>query len=136
MNYPYYRFKELTTLGVEHNSYKIYGEPVRNYWHEAESGMIQGMQEVLKHASEMSGDGESAQYITDYCNAMQEQAFSDAGELLNDVEWYMSKNSNTLKNGRNPETHEVLDELKPIDPLAVDLDPSVYQNVPEVLSEK
>ena len=44
---------------------------------------------------------------------MQEQAFADAGQLLNDVRWYHSQNSNTMKNGRNPETHEVLDELKP-----------------------
>ena len=29
----------------------------------------------------------------------------EAGALLNDVRWYMSRNSNTMKNGRNPETH-------------------------------
>lgn len=70
--YPYYRFKELTTLGVEAEAYKTYGQ------------------------------------------------------LLNDVRWYRRKNSNTLKNGRNLETHEVIDEKKEIPPLEVDLDPSVY----------
>ena len=126
-NYPYYRFKELTTLGVENDMYRIYGNPVRAYWHEAEAGMTQGMPEVLKNASAMSDRTAAARYITDYCNKMQEQAFEDAGVLLNDVRWYMNKNSNTLKNGRNPETHEVLDELKPIDPLDVKLDAAVYR---------
>ena len=131
-HYPYYRFKELTTLGVEKNAYKIYGEPVRAYWHEAEAGMIRGMSEVLKNASEVNDPELSSQYITDYCNAMQEQAFSDAGKLLNDVRWYMSKNSNTMKNGRNPETHDATDELKKIEPLAVGLDGAAYQKIPEM----
>ena len=77
----------------------------------------------------------AARYITDYCNAVQEQAFLDAGQLLNDVRWYMSKNSNTMKNGRNPETHEVLDELKPIDPLTIRLNPAVYRNLLDALEK-
>ena len=129
-NYPYYRFKELNTLGVESGVHKIYGLPVRAYWHDAETGMAQGMVEVLKNASKISDRTAAGQYITDYCNKMQEQAFEDAGEMLNDVRWYMSKNSNTLKNGRNPETHEVLDELKQIDPMNVRLDPAVYHEIP------
>ena len=105
---------------------QIYGQPVRAYWHEAETGMIQGMRDVLEIAAEM-GYGEGAgQLITDYCCEMQEQAFADAGQLLNDVLWYMSKNSNTMKNGRNPETLEILDELKPIEPLKIDLDGAAY----------
>ena len=129
-NYPYYRFKELTTLCVEQNAYKIYGQPVRTYWHEAEAGMTAGMNTVLKNASGMDHET-AARYLTDYCNAMQNQAFSDAGQLLNDVRWYMSKNSNTMKNGRNPETNEVIDELKEIDPLIVRLDAGAYRTIPE-----
>ena len=130
--YPYYRFKELNTLSVEKNAYKIYGEPVRAYWHQAETLMTESMQTVLKNAASL-GDSEAAkQYITDYCNAVQEQAFDDAGQLLNDVRWYMSKNSNTMKNGRNPETHEVIDELKQVDPLTVTLDASAYGKLPDI----
>ena len=55
----------------------------------------------------------------------------EAGALLNDVRWYMSRNSNTMKNGRNPETHEILDELKEIDPMEVKLDASVYGVIPQ-----
>ncbi len=129
--YPYYRFKELNTLCVEKDAYKIYGEPVRAYWHQAETLMTEGMQTVLSTAASL-GDGTAAkQYITDYCNSVQEQAFNDAGQLLNDVRWYMSKNSNTMKNGRNPETHEVIDELKQVDPLTVTLDASAYGNIPD-----
>ena len=130
--YPYYRFKELNTLGVEKNAYKIYGEPVRAYWHQAEVLMTESMQTVLKNAASLGDSKAAKQYITDYCNAVQEQAFDDAGQLLNDVRWYMSKNSNTMKNGRNPETHEVIDELKPVDPLTVTLDASAYGELPDI----
>lgn len=129
-HYPYYRFKELTTLGVEAKEYKTYGEPVRAYWHEAETGMIQGMAAVLENASAMDDTMAAAQYITDYCNMVQDQAFLDAGKLLNDARWYKSKNSRTMKNGVNPETEELLDELEPIEPLKVNLDASVYQEIP------
>ena len=53
----------------------------------------------------------------------------------NDLRWYRSHNSNTMKNGRNPETREVIDELKRVDPLTVTLDPSVYDYVPEAAAE-
>lgn len=129
--YPYYRFKELNTLGVEKNAYKIYGQPVRAYWHQAETLMTGSMQTVLATAASLGDSTAAKQYITDYCNSVQEQAFNDAGQLLNDVRWYMSKNSNTMKNGRNPETHEVIDELKQVDPLTVTLDASAYGKLPE-----
>ncbi len=128
--YPYYRFKALTTMCVD--NYLIYGQPVRSYWGQAETGMIQGMAQVLSRAAAMDDSNAAHAYITEYCNTVQEQAFSDAGKLLNDVLWYMNKNSNTMKNGRNPETGEVLDELKPIAPLEVTLDATVYAQVPDV----
>ena len=130
--YPYYRFKELNTFGVEKNAYKIYGEPVRTYWHQAEMLMTENMQTVLRNAASLGDSAAAKQYITDYCNSVQEQAFDDAGQLLNDVRWYMSKNSNTMKNGRNPETHEVIDELKQIAPLTVTLDASAYGKLPDI----
>ena len=130
--YPYYRFKELNTLCVEKNEYKIYGTPVRTYWHQAETLMTESMQSVLENAASLDDSSAAKQYITDYCNSVQEQAFNDAGQLLNDVRWYMSKNSNTMKNGRNPETHEVIDELKQVDPLTVTLDASSYGKLPDI----
>lgn len=130
--YPYYRFKELNTLCIEKGDHLIYGQPVRAYWHEAETEMIRGMSEVLKAASEEENAKVRNEYITDYCVSMQNQAFADAGQLLNDVRWYHSNNSNTLKNGRNPETHEVIDQLKDIEPLKVTLDPAAYQYRPSV----
>ena len=133
--YPWYAIKALNTLCVEHDSWKVYGVPVRQYWHQAETDMISGMHTVLQNA-EQAGDPEVAEaYITDYCCAMQEQAFTDAGKLLNDVMWYKAKNSNTLKNGRNPETHQILDELVVIPPLEITLDGSFYQTVPALPAE-
>ena len=128
--YPYYRFKELNTLILGMGAYKTCGEPVRAYWHEAEEDMTSGMAAVLENAATLDDEDAARSYITDYCNAMQEQAFSDAGSLLNSVRWYMSKNSNTMKNGRNPETGEVLDELKEVAPLEVTLDASAYGEIP------
>ena len=79
--------------------------------------MIQGMSAVLRAAAEMEDPARARQDITDYCNLVQDKAFSDAGQLLNDVRWAHSRNPNTMKNGRNPETHEILDELKPVPPM-------------------
>ena len=97
--------------------------------------MTQGMPQVLSNAAGIEDREQASRYITDYCNQMQEQAFSDARQLLNDVRWYHSHNSNTLKNGRNPETHDVTDELAEKEPLNVSLDPDPYYTIPEI-SEK
>ncbi len=97
--------------------------------------MVKGMQTVLRNAKDLDAET-AAQYITEYCNMVQTQAYDDAGDLLNNVKWYMSHNSNTMKNGRNPETHEVIDELKEIDPMVVNLDASAYGNIPEPAQEK
>lgn len=121
---------ELNTLCVEPKDYQIYGLPVKAYWHTAEQTMAKQMPEILQAAARMEDTAAAMQVITDYCTAMQEQAFADAGQLLNDVRWYHSQNSNTLKNGRNPETHEVLDELKAIEPLTVTADAAAYQVAP------
>ena len=93
--YPYYKFKELTTLCAE----RSYMRSVRDYWHEAESVMIETMSEIMSSLPE-AGTA-AARVLTDYCCAAQEQAFEDVGVLLNDVKWYVSKNSNSMKNGRN-----------------------------------
>ena len=129
--YPYYRFKELCTLCVGSDSYKVYGEPVRAYWHTAELAMAKGTASVLEKASKLGSD-EAADYITNYCNSMQQQAFDDAGKLLNDVRWYKSSNSNTLTSARNPETGEATDQLRVLDPLKVTLSGAAYETVPEV----
>ena len=128
--YPYYRFKELSTLCAEKADVPVYGRPVRAYWHEAETGMTARIAEVLHTAAAMEDREAARRLITDYCNTLQEQAFSDAGKLLNAVRFYKSQNSNTLKNSQDPETYEVLDELKPVDPLEVSLDPEAYFRVP------
>jgi len=39
----------------------------------------------------------------------------------------MAMNSNTMKNGRNPETHETLDELRVLKPIEIDLDSDAYR---------
>lgn len=130
-NYPWYSFKALNTACI--SDYKAYGTPVREYWSEAETNMIAGMKNVLKTAAESNAsESEVSKYITDYCNAMQEQAFADSKQMLNDVLWYQSKNSNTMKVGRNPETHEATDKVKEIEPIKITLDGSVYKTVPEL----
>ncbi len=131
--YPYYRFKELCTLCVGSESYKVYGEPVRTYWHKAELAMTTGMASVLDKASEL-GSKEATNFITNYCNNMQQQAFDDAGKLLNDVRWYKSTNSNTLTSAQNPETGETLNKQRVLDPLTVTLSGEAYEAIPEVSS--
>ena len=124
--YPYFAFKELNTLCMM--DYRTYGTPVRAYWHEAETQMIDGMDAMRRHISEeLAADPEKAQEeMTQYCAGLQEKAFADAKILLNEVRWYTSKNSNTMKLGKNPETGEYLTSERVLDPIEVTLDGSFY----------
>lgn len=65
---------------------------------------------------------DAAKILTDYCNKEQKLAFLDAKNVLNDIRWYMSENSNTMKNVRVRETNEVLEVLGEIAPLDLSAD--------------
>ena len=134
-HYPYYAMKGLTTFCVEKDEYKVYGTPVREYWAQAEESMAAMMGSVLAEAATMDS-AQAAAHIESYCASVQGKSFDDARKLYNDVVWYHGVNSNTLKNGKNPETEEVYDELKPIDPMKVNLDPSAYAQVPDPSSSE
>ena len=69
--------------------------------------------------------------MTDYCSALQEKAFMDAKVMLNEVRWAMSANSNTMKMGMNPETHEIYKTERVLDPIRVELDVSPYGGLAE-----
>lgn len=131
-HYPYYAFRELTTLCVEPDTCQTYGKPVRDYWHRAEKGMFAGMPQVLSRAAEAGDPDAAAAYLTAYCSAMQKHAFSDAKQLLNQVVWTQSDNCNTMKMGRNPETDEVLKTERKLPPMKVKLDSGSYADVPEM----
>lgn len=130
-HYPYYAFKELCTLGLV--DYKVYGTPVREYWHRAESNVISSFQEVIKMTAQNyeTDPNESAEYVTGFCNSIQTQAFADAKMILNTVKWMMSSNSNTMKLGRNPETNELLDTERVLAPITISMDSTKYSAVPE-----
>ena len=131
-HYPYYTFKGLCTECVAAKDVPTYGIPVRQYWAEAESGMIGGMKTVLEHVAQMEDQAMAQEFITEYCVNMQGQAFSDAKELYNTVLYNKAKNSNTMKVGRNPETGEYLTTERKLDPIEIKLDASVYQEIPEM----
>ena len=120
--YPWFTFKEVNTLCV--SDYNIYGSPVRDYWHKAEQQMIDGMADKLAEVDNLlTTDPSEAQItITEYCSNLQEKAFADAKDLLNDVRWTMSANSNTYKMGTNPETGEHLTTERVLHPMEVNLD--------------
>lgn len=120
--YPWFTFKELNTLCL--TDYKVYGTPVRNYWHKAETQMIDGMADKLTEVDKLlaSDPSEAQKTITEYCSNLQEKAFADAKDLLNDVRWTMSENSNTYKMGKNPETGEHLTTERVLPPMEVTLD--------------
>ena len=63
---------------------------------------------------------------------MQIQAFKDGKQILNDVVWEQSKNSNTFKIQRNPETHQMTGEKVVIQPMELKLNASAYNYVPAV----
>lgn len=129
-NYPYYTFKELCTNCLGPDNYKIYGEPVQNYWKKAESNMFDGMSKVNEKASKINDSDVRASYITSYCNDMQNKAFEDGKQILNDVIWTQNKNRNTFKIERNPETHQMTGKQVEIPPMNITLDASKYKYVP------
>ena len=57
--------------------------------------------------------------------------FKDAKVMLNEVRWAMSANSNTMKMGMNPETHEIYKTERVLDPIRVELDVSPYGGLAE-----
>lgn len=130
-NYPYYIFKEICTRCVGPDNYKIYGEPVKAYWHDAESNMFESMANVMAQAAKINDSNARAIYITSYCNEMQTHAFDDGKQMLNDVVWTQNQNSNTLKIQRNPETHQMTGEKVVIPQMELNLDASHYKNVPK-----
>ena len=68
---------------------------------------------------------EAHNYVTNYCEHAQQKAFEDAGQILNDVRWFMSDDSSTLKNAVDQKL-EVLDEMRELMPIIIPLDPSGY----------
>ena len=129
-NYPYYLFKELTTRCVGPDNYKVYGEPIQDYWHQAESNMFAGMSNVTAQAAKMQDNDTRAQYITSYCNDMQTHAFEDGQQILKDVLWTQNKNSNTFKMERDSKTHEMSGKKVVFPQMEVKLNASKYGNVP------
>lgn len=130
-NYPYYVFKDLCTRCVRPENHKIYGEPVQEYWQKAEANMFAGMSKVLKEAAKIKDKDTRANYLTSYCNDMQTKAFKDGKQILNNVTWMQSKNSNTFKIERNPETLQMTGDPVVIPPIELKLDASKYKYVPE-----
>ena len=129
-HYPYYLFKDLCTRCVGPENYKIYGEPVQAYWSEAESNMFDSMSKVLDNAARIEDNTTRAEYITAYCNDMQTKAFTDAQQILNDVIWNQSLNSNTFKMAVDPETGEYTGKEVVIEPIEINLNTSKYHYVP------
>ena len=91
--YPWFTFKELNTLCL--TDYRVYGTPVREYWHRAETQMIEGMAAKRAQIGKLleKDPAEAQKQMTEYCAGLQEKAFEDAKELLNQVRWTMSFNS-------------------------------------------
>ena len=131
-HYPYYVFKELCTRCGGPENHEIYGEPVQEYWYEAEGNMFAGMSKVMAQAEKIKDNDTRAKYITSYCNDMQTQAFNDGKQMLNDVVWTQNENSNSFKMKRNPETHQMTGERVVDPPMNVTLNASKYKNVPDV----
>ena len=130
-NYPYYVFKELCTRCMGPDNYKVYGEPVKEYWHDAESNMFAGMSKVISQATEINDDNDRASYITSYCNDMQTKSFEDGKKILTDVVWTQNKNSNSLKIKNNSDTHQPTGEKAVVSPVELKLNASKYGDVPE-----
>ncbi len=130
-HYAYYALKEITTIGLLDP--RVYGKPVAEFWKKAEDGMQSGMVKVLENTAQLyeKDPSAAAAYITDYCNTMQTQAFTDAKSILNTMVWALNQNSNTLKLAKNPETHEYTEEERVLEPIKIELSAEPYKEVPK-----
>ena len=93
--------------------------------------MMDGMPKALAKAGKLQDREAASQYMTSYCSNLQEKAFADAKQILNDLEWKLSEESNSMQMGVNPETHEVMKEKRKIEPMQIQLDPAAYAEVPD-----
>lgn len=128
-HYAWYALKCLNTIGILEP--KVYGEPVADYWKQAEEGMMLAVPAVLKTiAGLLETDPEyAASGMTNYCNYLQQNAFADAQSMLNTDLWFLNFNSNTLKLARNPETNELTGEERVLPPVPITLSPKAYYTV-------
>jgi dipeptidase len=128
-HYAWYALKCLNTIGILEP--KVYGEPVADYWKQAEEGMMSAVPAVLKTiAGLLETDPEyAASGMTNYCNYLQQNAFADAQSMLNTDLWFLNFNSNTLKLARNPETNELTGEERVLPPVPITLSPKAYYTV-------
>jgi Dipeptidase len=126
-DYAWYNFKEINAIAM--TAPETYGAPVKKYWAEAENAVMKSMKELLNNASEdYTSDREKViDEITEYCCLVQKNAFEDAKTILGSQLWTMCFNSNTMKYGTNPETHEVLNEKRELKPVEFNLDNSKYE---------
>lgn len=125
-DYIWYNIKAINALGLINPD--VYGAPVREYFAQAEAEMTAGMAALLKEACEIyETDPEAAiSMITEYCCEMQKNAFADSKEILASQLWTLSLNSNTMKKGVNPETHEALDTYRELTPVEIALKADKY----------
>lgn len=127
-NYPYYASKETTTYSVF--EFDTYAKPIQEYWADAEANMTASYAKMLGENAKLypTNPNKAVKAITQYCNEAQETAFADQKEILNLLRFKMCSDSNSMKVGRNPETHEVLTEKKKLEKLEIDLSAEKYMN--------
>lgn len=125
--YPYYASKETTTYSVF--EFDAYAKPIQRYWADVEANMTDSFAKMLReNAKTYSANPQKATFsITNYCNNAQEMAFADQKEILNTLRYRMCSDSNSMKVGRNPETHEVLTEKKVLEELNIELSAEKYK---------
>ena len=92
--------------------------------------LTNGHLDIIEKASKINDSDIRANYLTSYCNDMQNKAFEDGKQILNDVIWTKNKNSNTFKIERNPETHQMTGKQVVIPPMNITHDASKYKYVP------
>ena len=124
--YPYYASKETTTYGVL--EFDAYAKPIQKYWSDVEANMTNSFAGMLEENAKLFtiNPNKAIKSITQYCNEAQETAFADQKEILNLLRYRLCSDSNSMKVGRNPETHEVLTEKKKLEKLEIDLSAGKY----------
>ncbi len=131
-HYPFYVSKDLCTRCIGPDHYKVYGRPVQAYWNQSEGYMFKGMSDVLSKASQISDKDARANYLTSYCNDMQNKAFDDGKQILHEVASVQNTNDDAVGLENNTNATQGLASQKNLNPIELKLNASKYQDVPPI----
>lgn len=77
----------------------MYGDGVRQFWHNKELGLINEYDEVYKKALDLyeKSPQEAKSYMNDWLVNLQVSTLAECNSMYDELEWFISEHNDTLK---------------------------------------